>query len=277
MPFMQDVPINTYGGQIVNTLDIENYPTIKHISGFDFATNLYNQAKNLGTEFIFEKVNSIKVNNQYKEVITDKNTYQTKVIIIATGASARTLNLPHEKELIGKGVSYCATCDGSFYKDKDVAVVGGGNSAVEDALYLTDIASHVYLISRNDSLNAEAIYINKLNEKKNISIIYNSTVTKINANAALESIEITNKDSNKQTLNVKGLFVAIGRVPENENFKDLINLDNNGYIIAGEDCHTNIEGIYVAGDNRKKEIRQLVTATSDGCIAAIEAIKYLNK
>ena len=265
-----------YGGQIINTLDIENYPAEAHISGFDFATKLYNQAKELGAEVVFEKVVEIKNNTDYKEVVTTKNTYKTKAIILATGAENRKLGIEKEQELIGKGISYCATCDGAFYKGKTVAVVGGGNTALEDALYLTDIAKEVYLIHRRDEFRADESIVNKLNDKENINFVYNSNVTKLNANDKLESIEVRNKEGEVTEIAVNGLFVAVGRIPENQNFANLINLDNAGYAIAGEDCHTNVDGIFVAGDTRIKELRQLVTATSDGAIAATEAVKYIN-
>ena len=263
-----------YGGQIINTLDIENYPAQPHISGYEFAKKIYNQAKELGTEFIFEKVIEIKSFNNYKEVITKKNTYKAKAIILATGVKNRKLGLSNEDELIGKGISYCATCDGAFYKGKDVAIVGGGNTAFDDALYLSNIANTVYLIHRRDEFRADTTIINKLKEKENVKFILNSVVTKLNANDSLESIEVTNNDETK-TIKVSGLFVAIGHVPENENFANLINLNEQGYIIAKEDCHTNIEGIYVAGDVREKTLRQLVTAVSDGAIAATNAINEI--
>lgn len=265
----------TYGGQIINTLDIENYPGDAHISGFDFATKLYNQAKDLGTEIIFEKVVEIKDGNT-KEVITTKNTYKTKTIILATGSENRKLGLPNENELIGRGVSYCATCDGSFYKNKKVAIVGGGNTALEDALYLADLCDTVYLIHRRNDFRGEDVTLNNLKDKDNIKFIYNSNVTKLIGSNKLESIEVTNNDGNIEKINIDGLFIAIGRIPENENFRKIIDLDSNGYIIAGENCHTNVSGIFVAGDNRVKEVRQLVTATSDGAIASIEAVKYIN-
>ena len=267
---------STYGGQIINTLDIENYPVEAHISGFDFATKLYNQAKDLGTEIIFEKVVDLINENDEKKVITTKNTYTAKSVIIATGSENRKLGLPLEDELVGKGISYCATCDGAFYKNKKVAVVGGGNTALEDALYLSDIVDTVYLIHRRDEFRGAEQTVNQIKEKDNIKIIYNSNVTKLNKNEKLESIEVTNNDGTITTIEVDGLFVAIGRIPENENFRKLINLDDSGYIIAKEDCLTNVEGIFVAGDNRTKEVRQLVTATSDGAISATAAIKYLN-
>ena len=265
-----------YGGQIINTLDIENYPANEHISGFDFATNLYNQVKNLGAEIKYEKVVDINNLRKEKEVITTKNTYKTKTIIIATGSENRKLGLPNEDEFASKGISYCATCDGAFYKKKTVAVVGGGNTALEDALYLADLASKVYLIHRRDEFRGEESTINLLKEKDNIEFLYNSNVTKLNTKDRLESIEVTSNDGETRTIDVDALFIAIGRIPENQNFAKLINLDNAGYIISNEYCHTNVEGIFVAGDNRVKELRQLVTATSDGAIAAVEAIKYIN-
>ena len=263
---------NSYGGQIVNTLDIENYPALEHISGFDFATNLYNQTKNLGAEIKFEKVVEIK-DGSVKEVVTTKNVYKCKAIILATGAENRKLGLPNEDDLVGSGVSYCATCDGAFYKERDVAVVGGGNTAIEDALYLSDICRTVYLIHRRDKFKAEDVLIDKLNKKENIKCIFNSSVSKIIGSDKLTGIEI-NGDS---TISVDGLFIAVGRVPENQNFAKVINLNDFGYVIAGEDCHTNVDGIFVAGDNRAKLLRQLTTATGDGAVAATEAIKYINR
>ena len=263
---------NTYGGQIITTDKIENYPVNPGISGFDFATKLYNQVKDLGAEIKFEKVTDIKEN----EVITTKDTYKTKTIIIATGRDNRKLNLENEEKLTGKGVSYCATCDGAFYKDKVVAVNGGGNTAVEDALYLSDIAQTVYLIHRRDTFRAEAVLLDRLKEKENIKTVLNTTITKINGENKLESIEIKNENETK-TIDVDGLFIAVGQVPETENFKKIINSDEKGYIIAGEDCKTNIKNIFVAGDTRTKSLRQLVTATGDGAVAATEAIKYISE
>ncbi len=266
----------TYGGQIINTLDIENYPVENHISGIDFADKLYNQAKEQGTIIKFEKVIEIKVDKKNNIVVTNKESYIGKTIIIATGSENRKLGLSNENELIGKGISYCATCDGNFYKGKITAVVGGGNTALEDALYLSDIAEKVYLIHRRDTFRGDEKTINLLKERRNIEFIYNSNVTKLIADGKLNSIEITNNNGNVTTIKVDGLFVAIGRVPENNFFRKIIKLDENGYVIAKEDCHTNRKGIFVAGDIRRKNVRQLVTATSDGAVAAMEAIKYLN-
>ncbi len=266
----------SYGGQIINTLDIENYPANNHISGFDLATNMYEQAKELGAEIKFEKVIEIKSKTGYKEVITTSNKYKCKALILATGSENRKLGLSNEDDLIGKGVSYCATCDGAFYKNKIVAVVGGGNTALDDALYLTDICKKVYLIHRRDTFKGEESTLNKLKEKNNITFIYNSNITKLNASDKLENIEITDNEGNKKLLEVSALFIAVGQIPENQNFAKLIKLDEKGYIIAKENCHTNKKGIFVAGDARTKDLRQLVTATSDGAVSATEAIKYIN-
>ena len=259
----------SYGGQIINTPRIENYPTEENISGYDFSTKLYNQIINLGVEVKQENVLSI---NENKEIKTDKSSYSAKAIIIATGLQNRKLDLPLEKELIGKGISYCATCDGSFYKDKDVAVVGGGNTALEDALYLSNICNKVYLIHRRDTFRADAITVDKVLKKDNIEILYNSNITKINGTNHLESIEVNNN-----ILNIDGLFIAIGQIPNINYLNNIVETDDYGYIKSDESCHTNIDGIFVAGDIRNKSIRQLVTATSDGAIAATEAIKYINE
>ena len=264
-----------YGGQIVNTLDIENYPAEEHISGYDFATKLYNQAKNLGAEIVFEKVISIEANGRQKKVITTDNVYEAGSVIIATGSENKKLGLPNEDQLIGKGISYCATCDGAFYKNKKVAVVGGGNTALEDALYLADVAEKVYLIHRRSEFRGEDSTVSRLKGKENIQFILNSNVTKLNAGNKLESIEVASTDEKVRTIEIDGLFVAIGRIPESKAFANLIKLDDAGYIEADEKCHTNVDGIFVAGDSRTKDVRQLVTAASDGAIAATEAVKYI--
>lgn len=266
---------STYGGQIINTLDIENYPATPHINGYDFATNIYNQAKELGAEIKFEKVINIEDGN-IKKVITKDNTYDAKSIIIATGCGIRKLGLENEDKYLGKGISYCATCDGAFFKEKKVAVVGGGNTALEDALYLSDIVSKVYLIHRRDSFRGEDKSVSEIKKRKNIEIIYNSNVIKLNGDNALNSIDVIDKDNNVNKIEVNALFVAIGRISENANFARIIDVDDSGYIKAYEDCKTNVEGIFVAGDARVKTLRQLVTATSDGAIAATNAIKYIN-
>lgn len=268
---------SNYGGQIITTSDVENFPTYMHISGFDFANNLYNQIKELGAEVKFEKVINIKNYDDKKEVITPNGSYYSKTVIVATGADNRKLGLDNEDKFAGNGISYCATCDGNFYKGKEVAVNGGGNTAIEEALYLANIVKKVYLIHRRDSFRADEILINELKEKDNVQFILNNTISKLNGVDKLESIDLVDKENNITNLKIDGLFIAIGRNPENQNFASLIDLDEKGYVIASEDCHTNTPGIYVAGDNRVKDLRQLVTATSDGAIAATEAIKYINK
>ncbi len=266
------------GGQIIQAAKIENYPTRPNISGITFATDLYNQVKELGAEIKFERAININDLGNTKEVMTNNNTYTSKAVILATGSENRKLGLPMEDELVGRGVSYCATCDGMFFKGKDVAVVGGGDTAIDDARYLSDIASKVYLIHRKDTFTAEEKEVEEIKGKENIEFILNSNVVKLNTtDNLLSSIEVKNNDGTTKEINVSGIFIAVGRVPENQKFAKLINLDKHGYVIAVEDCHTNIDGIFVAGDNRVKSLRQLVTATSDGAMAATEAIKYINK
>jgi len=266
----------SYGGQIINTPDIENYPVAAHISGFEFAQNVYNQAKALGAEFKFEKAVEIRDNGDTKTVVTPKNEYEAKAVIIATGSENRKLGVENEDKLVGRGVSYCATCDGAFFRKKAVAVVGGGNTALEDALYLADIAEKVYLIHRRDQFRGEDATVEKLKQRDNVEFVYNSVVTKLNADKKLESVEVTDKQGNVRTLEVSGLFVAVGRIPENQNFASVIELDGAGYAVAAENCRTKTPGVFVAGDNRVKDVRQLVTATADGAVAATEAVRYIN-
>ncbi|MBR3523452.1 MAG: thioredoxin-disulfide reductase [Bacilli bacterium] len=262
----------TYGGQIIKANKVENYPGIESISGVDFATNLYNQVKNLGGEVKFETV--IRITDK-KEVITSKNTYQAKAVILATGADNRKLNIEHEQEFVGKGISYCATCDGNFFKDKVVAVIGGGNTALEDAIYLADIASKVYLIHRRDSFKAEDRYVSEAREKDNIEFIFNSNVSKLIGSDQLEEIEIKSNMGDVKTIAIAGLFIAVGQEPKNEIFADIIELNQYGYIVSSDGVHTNKEGIYVAGDCRVKTLRQLTTAVSDGSIAATIAMREM--
>lgn len=261
-----------FGGQIINASNIENYPALSNVSGYDFATNLYNQIKSLGVILKYEEV--LEVTDK-KEVITRKDTYKGKNIIIATGLKKRKLNLENEDKLLGSGISYCATCDGNFYKNKNVAVVGGGNTALEDALYLSNIASKVYLIHRRDNFRGEKKLISEVKEKNNIELILNSNITKIIGEDKLNSIEITDNRNNISRLEIDGLFIAIGNIPDNNRFKNIIDLDENGYIIANANLKTKTDNIYVAGDTRVKTLRQLVTATSDGAIAATEIIKEM--
>ncbi len=265
-----------YGGQIINTPEIENYPGIKHISGYEFATNLFEQAKELGAEIKFEKVVEISTEQAFKTVNTDKGNYSTRSIILATGAKNRPLGLEKEKEWIGRGISYCATCDGAFFRGKEVAVNGGGNTALEDALFLSSYCSKVYLIHRRDTFRGEDKLLQSLKEKDNVIFVLNSQIQELLGTDGLEGIKVSNKNTKEeQQLKISGLFIAIGQMPENMIFSNVVELDEGGYIKAGENCKTNMEGIFVAGDTRTKTVRQLATAASDGAIAALAACEYI--
>ena len=261
----------SYGGQIINASLVENYPGIDNISGFDFATNLFNQIKKLGIEIKFERVIQVKRN----EVITDNNNYSTKSIILATGCSYRKIGIKDEDKYLGKGLSYCATCDGNFYRDKVVAVIGGGNTALEDAIYLSNIAKCVYLIHRRDIFRGEDKYLEYIKSLSNVELILNSQLLEIIGNDVITGIKVKNNDGSIKLLDIDGLFIAIGQVPNSQCFSDNIDVDNNGYIISSDGVHTNIDGIYVAGDVRVKDLRQLTTAVSDGAISATVAIKEM--
>lgn len=266
-----------YGGQIINTPEIENYPGIKKISGFEFATNLYNQAKELGAEIRFEKVLSVQEKNGHKIVVTKDKEYEAKAVILATGAKNRNLGIEKEQELVGKGVSYCATCDGMFYRGKVVAVNGGGNTAVEDATFLSEYVEKVYVIHRRDSFRADKAEVDRLVAKKNVELVLNSTIKALESDASgLTGILVVDKDGKERQIQVDGLFVAIGQAPDNEAFRNEVDLDGKGYISAGEDCSTKTAGIFTAGDCRTKAVRQLATAASDGAVAALAAVNYIN-
>lgn len=266
----------TYGGQIINTPEIENYPGIKKVSGFEFATNLYEQAIELGAEVKYEKVLGISDESDIKIVDTDSDKYESKTVILATGAKNRPLGIDREQELIGAGVSYCATCDGAFFRGKDVAVVGGGNTALEDAQFLSNYCNKVYIIHRRDSFRGENKHVDILKNKPNVEFVLNSNVTKLLGEERLEAIEVTDKLTEvKSEIPVSGVFVAIGQKPDNEAFDELVVTDDYGYIEAGEDCKTGTKGIYVAGDCRTKTVRQLTTAAADGAVAALAACEYI--
>lgn len=266
-----------YGGQIVNATDIENYPAIKKISGYDFATALYEQAVSLGADIEYENAVSIENGVYEKTVFTEKNSYKCRSIIIATGLQKRRLNIENEEKFTGKGVSYCAVCDGAFYKGKPVAVAGGGNTALEDALLLSEYCSKVYIIHRRKEFKGEKILAEKLTKRENISYMLNCTITALNGSERLESISVISNDSKiPNDITVSGLFVAIGQVPENKAFSDIVELDEYGYIIS-DDCCTCAEGIFTAGDCRKKDIKQLATAVADGAVAGIKACEYINR
>ena len=267
----------TYGGQIIETTSIENYPAEPNITGYEFATRLFNQAKSLGTEVKFEKVTKVLNLDTIKRVVTTKGEYEAKTVILATGLVNRKLGLENEEKFSGHGISYCATCDGALYRKKQVAVFGGGNTALQEAIYLSNIASKVYLIHRRDEFRGDKTLVTQILSKENIIPVYNSVVTDLFGNENLEKVEVTNTSGEKSQLEVSGLFVSIGKVPGNDCFSDIVELDKLGYIVAGEDCHTSTDGVFVAGDGRTKTLRQLVTATADGAVATIEAIKYIAK
>lgn len=258
----------SFGGQIVNSKEIENYPGIKNIDGFSLMKNLYDQISDLDVVFKNEEVLEIIDNNT---VVTSVNKYKAASIIIATGLKNKSLGIDNENELIGKGISYCATCDGNFFKNKDVAVVGGGNTALEDVLYLSNICNKVYLIHRRDSFRGEEVLVDKIKSLNNVKIKYNSIISSINGEQVLDSITLNNDEK----ISISGLFIAIGKIADNYKFSNIVDLDENGYIIS-DDTTTKYANIFVAGDCRTKELRQLITAASDGACAANKAINYLN-
>ncbi|MDR0617447.1 MAG: thioredoxin-disulfide reductase [Endomicrobium sp.] len=266
---------NGCGGQMIVTDLLENYPGFNGgINGFALALKLEEQAKEFGTEIIYDEVVSVQVGN-IKNVVTVNGSYQTKTIIIASGTHVKKMNIPGESAFIGKGVSFCATCDAPFYKDKDVVVIGGGDSAIQEAIYLSKFAKNVIIVHRKDSLKAAKILQERLLSYNNISIVYNSVPNEIVGTSSIEKIRITNiKTSQVQELNANGVFVFIGLLP-NTDFITNISLDDEGYVITDENMCTSIAGIFACGDVRKKQLRQVVTATSDGAQAAVSAGHYL--
>lgn len=259
---------SSYGGQIVNSLDVENYPGIKKIDGFTLMKNLYDQVMQYDVVYKDEEVVKVKDLNT---VVTGNREYYGKTIIIATGLKNRVLGLYGEKELIGKGISYCATCDGNFYKNKDVAVVGGGNTALEDVLYLSNIVNKVYLILRRSEIRGDALLAGQVKKCSNVEIIYNANIVSLNGEDKLISITL----DNDLELNIDGLFIAIGKVPDVARFANIVDIDENGFVIS-DDTTTKNKNVFVAGDCRTKKLRQLVTAASDGAVAATNAVEYLN-
>lgn len=254
------------GGVLNEIPSIENYPGYEEISGPDLAMNIYNQLTKLGVKILNKKITSIDLNNK---IINNNIKYE--YLVIATGRKSRMLSLEHEKELLGKGISTCALCDGFFYKDKKVAVVGGGSSSLTEALYLSKICKEVIIIHRRDKLTADKYLIDKVNSTKNIKVLYNSNITKYNQNNnKLTSVTINNKDN----LEVEGVFLAIGSTPNSEMFN--VNKDNN-YIIVDSNYMTNINKVYAIGDVIKKDYYQLSTASSDAVVAASNIIKRENK
>lgn len=263
------------GGQILNARDVGNYPAFEHVSGPEFADRLTAQVKALGAEIRLERVLSIQSGDREKTAVTRKCRYSGRTLILAAGSEVRKLGLAREEALTGRGVSYCAACDGAFFRNKTVAVVGGGNTALEDALYLADVADTVYLIHRRSAFRGEESTLTRLKERENLHFLLDSRVTKLLGLRCLEGVEVTDRDGNVRTLAVDGLFAAVGRVPSNRVCQDLVELDAGGYIAAGEDCRTSVPGIFAAGDGRTKQVRQLVTAAADGAVAAAGAVRYL--
>lgn len=261
----------TYGGKITRAHLIENYPGIPSISGVDYATALYNQVTALGAIVKYETVKRIEEDNT---VITNKNAYKCTAVIIATGADNKKLGIAREQEFLGKGLSYCATCDGAFFKGEDVAVVGGGDTALEDALYLSSIAKTIYLLVRSEEFKAQETFVEEIKAKRNVIIKYNTTVKELKGSDCIESLVIS-ENGNETELEVSGIFIAVGMTPSNDIFSNIIDMDEYGYITSEDGVHTNKEKVYVAGDARSKELRQLATAVSDGAIAATTAIKEM--
>jgi len=262
----------TIGGQMASSPLIENYPGYNAIEGSVLANNMFEQLSKFNVDVEIEEVIKIE-DGKVKKVITDSNTYEAKSIIVATGSKYRLLGLDNEENLIGKGIHFCVACDGAFYKDKTVAVIGGGNSAVINAITLSDICKKVYLIQNLDKLTAENVLVDKLYNINNVEVILNSKVVSIIGDDELNSINIKTNDEDKN-IKLDGMFISIGLDPQSNIVKDLLNINKYGYI-ESVDGVTNIDGIFVAGDCRDKKIRQVTVATSDGTIAAIAAINYL--
>ena len=265
------------GGQMNETVQIDNYPGFDSgIDGFSLGMKIQNGAVRFGAETKYAEVTSVELRSAIKQVVTDEGTYMAKTVIVATGAGHKHLGLANEWELTGKGVGYCASCDGMFYRGKTVAVVGGGNSAAADALVLSRIAKKVYLIHRRNSLRATRVYHEPLAKAENIEFIWNSEVSELLHGDKLTGITVKDVNSGEEReLELDGLFISIGRNPATELFRGQLELDKNGYIVAGESTETNIPGVFAAGDVRTKSVRQIVTAASDGAVAAHYVEEYL--
>lgn len=263
---------NSIGGQIASSPKVENFPTQMSISGIELADKMYEQADSLGVDFEFAMVTKVEDLGEKKKVITDRNEeFEAKTVVIATGASHRKLGIGREEELTGKGVAYCAVCDGDFYASKPVAVVGGGNSALQNAIYLSKICTKVCILQNLDYLTGEQKLIDAVNALENVEVRLGVTVTRLIGNDKLEIVEIKNEKGNSENILAEGLFVSIGQIPASTPFAGLVDINERGYIVAGEDCKTSIPGIMVAGDVRTKSIRQLTTACGDGSVASILA------
>jgi thioredoxin reductase (NADPH) len=267
------------GGQMTLTGEIENYPGFpESIDGITLGANMQAGAERFGAKTQYAQVSELRLDSHPKEIVADGITYLSKTVVIATGADPRPLGLDSEKELIGRGVHYCAHCDGRCYKDKTVAVIGGGNSAVSDALYLSRIAKKVYLIHRRDTLRATKVYHDPLLRAQNVEFIKNSVVSDILFDKRVNGLVLkSTADGSESTIECNGVFVSIGRDPNTSIVDGILALDENRYIIADETTKTSIEGVYAIGDVRTKALRQIVTATADGAVAAHFAEEYISQ
>lgn len=269
------------GGQAATTYEVENYlGFVDPISGPELVMNMEQQIKRFGAEIVNKDVQKLELKGAEKKIICADETYSAKAVILCTGATPRTLGLSNEEALRGSGISYCATCDGAFYRGKSVAVVGGGDTALEDALFLANFCKEVYLIHRRDSYRAAKILVDKLDGSDKIKRVYDSVVASVNTDAdgGVESITVKNvKTDETADLSVNGLFVAVGTIAENKLFLDQLDCDEGGYIITDESMRTSLDGVFAAGDIRQKPLRQIITAASDGAVAANAAIDYILK
>lgn len=265
-----------FGGQITSSPNVENYPGIASVSGSEFSMNLLDQAVKLGAETAMDQVTGIREEDGVKIIETAGKEYPCRSVILATGVTHRHLGIPNEERLTGAGVSYCATCDGMFFRGRDVAVIGGGSTALQDAEFLSNYCCKVYLIHRRDEFRGEDSIVKRLQGKENVEFILRATVKEIIGDQAVERLIVNSKKSGKEfKLDVSGVFIAVGQIPKNEIFADVVKLDADGFILAAEDCITSRPGIFAAGDCRTKEVRQLTTAAADGAVAALAACKYI--
>ncbi|MDY3765954.1 MAG: thioredoxin-disulfide reductase [Lachnospiraceae bacterium] len=264
------------GGQVVNTYEVDNYPGFPGIGGFELGMKFREHADKLGAEFMNAEVTEMELSGTIKKIVTDEGVYEAKTVILAMGAQHRELGVPGENELAGMGVSYCATCDGAFFTDHTVAVVGGGDVAVEDAIFLSRGCEKVYVIHRRDELRAAKSLQEHLFACKNVEFLWDTEVTKICGEDHIECIMLHNKKTGeKKTMDIDGLFVAVGTIPNSDLVKGKVELDDQGYVIAGEDCVTSTAGVFAAGDLRRKMMQQIITAAADGANAVNSAQKYL--
>lgn len=265
-----------YGGQIVFSPNVENYPAIASISGAQYSMNLMEQAANLGAETKREQVTEVKETEEGFVIVTPEQEYSCRAIILATGVTHRHLGLDKEEKLTGAGVSYCATCDGMFFRGRNTAVIGGGNTALQDAEFLANYCNKVYLVHRRDEFRGDSKNVEALKQKENVELVLSAVPKEILGENMVEGLVVTDKKTGEdRTLDVAGIFVAVGHLPKNEAFAELVELDNAGFIRAGEDCLTSHPGVFAAGDCRTKEVRQLTTAAADGAVAALAAVKYI--